>query len=84
MNWELEARRILRSELVRHGITYQGLAMRLQAIGLEETHRSVANKLSRGTFSFVFFLQCMKAMGVESLIVGLGAENPRITESVSS
>lgn len=67
MNWENEARRIVRAELVRRGLTYQRLATRLQAIGVEESERSIANKMSRGTFSFVFFLQCMKAVGATTV-----------------
>ena len=67
MNWENEARRILRAELVRRGVTYQRLASRLQALGLKETERSVANKMSRGTFSFAFVLQCLSAIGAESV-----------------
>jgi len=66
MNWENEARRIVRAELVRRGVTYQGLANRLQAIGVRETEWSIANKMSRGTFSFVFVLQCLRAIGAES------------------
>lgn len=65
MNWENEARRIVRAELVRRGVTYQGLARLLQSIGVRETERSIANKMSRGTFSFVFALQCFKAIGAE-------------------
>jgi hypothetical protein len=45
----------------------QGLASRLQAIGVQQTERSIANKMSRGTFSFAFVLQCLKAIGAESL-----------------
>ena len=67
VNWENEARRILKAEIVRRGLTYAVLAKRLQAIGVHETERSLANKMSRGTFTFVFFLQCMKAMGASSI-----------------
>jgi len=67
VNWENEARRILKAEIVRRGLTYAVLAKRLQAIGVHETERSLANKMSRGTFSFVFFLQYMKAMGASSI-----------------
>jgi len=67
MRWENEARRIVKAELVRRGVTYEALAKRLQGIGVTETERSIANKMSRGTFSFVFFLQCMKAIGVNSV-----------------
>jgi len=63
MDWENEARRIVKAELARRGITYERLAKRLKTIGINETERSIANKMSRGTFSFVFFLQCMTAIG---------------------
>lgn len=67
MNWENEARRIVRAELVRRGITYERLANRLQAMGVQETERAIANKMSRGTFSFVFVLQCLAAIGAGSV-----------------
>lgn len=63
MDWENEARRIVKAELARRGMTYERLAKRLKTIGINQTERSIANKMSRGTFSFIFFLQCMKAIG---------------------
>jgi hypothetical protein len=76
INWQNDARRIVRVELVRRGLTYQQLAERLEALGVEETERSIANKMSRGTFSFVFVLQCMKAIGADSITVALDVEAP--------
>jgi hypothetical protein len=67
MNWENLARQIVRAELVRRGLTYGGLAARLEDIGVDESERAIANKMSRGTFTFVFVLQVMKAIGVTSL-----------------
>ena len=63
MDWENEARRIVKAELARRGMTYERLAKRLKTIGINETERSIANKMSRGTFTFIFFLQCMSAIG---------------------
>jgi len=54
------------------------MAHRLQAMGVYETERSVANKMSRGTFSFVFFLQCMKAMGASSISFELMVDIPTL------
>lgn len=71
MNWENEARLLLKAEIARRGVTYERLAKRLQAIGVQETVRSIANKMSRGTFSFVFFLQCMKVLGAQSVTLVL-------------
>ncbi|WP_429253664.1 DUF6471 domain-containing protein [Paraburkholderia sp. GAS333] len=63
MDWYQVARNVLRAELVRHGVSYRQLAVMLAGIGVIETERSIANKLSRGSFSFAFYLQCMKALG---------------------
>lgn len=71
VDWQLEARRILKSELARRDWTYGRLVTALGKIGVEETVRSVANKLSRGTYSFAFYLQCMKAMGRSSVEIDL-------------
>lgn len=65
MDWNVEARRILQTELARKGLTYKGLVLLLEDIGVEESEKSVANRIARGTFSFAFFLQCMKALEVK-------------------
>lgn len=67
MDWSEEARRILRRELVRRNITYARLQKLLAAIGVEETERSIASKVSRGSFSFAFFVQCMRAIGAQQV-----------------
>lgn len=69
MNWDANARNILKAEIVRRGMTYERLAKRMQEMGVEETSSSIANKMSRGTFSFVFFLQCMRALGVDNVAI---------------
>lgn len=67
LTWEVEARRILRAELARAGVGYKTLAVRLAALGIEESEANLSNKIARGKFSFVFFLQCMKAIGIKSV-----------------
>lgn len=81
MSWENEARLLLKAEVARRGVTYERLAKHLQAIGAQETTRSIANKMSRGTFSFVFFLQCMNALGAESVTVAIPRVPPSPLES---
>lgn len=71
MNWNQHARRILKAELARQGVTYGSLACKLRGIGVQETERSIGNKMSRGTFSFVFYLQCMAALGLEKATTDL-------------
>ncbi len=65
-----EARRILRSEMVRRGVTYDDLATRLGEIGVKETNKSLRSKLSRGSFTADFFLQALAAIGVSKLHLG--------------
>lgn len=65
--WQARARGLLKSELKKRGVGYRELAARLTAIGVPETDRNIANKLSRGGFSAVFLLQCLAAIGATSL-----------------
>lgn len=64
-DWEALARNMLRAELMRKGISYARLVEALDAIGIAETEAAIKNKVSRGRFTFVFFLQAMAAIGVE-------------------
>lgn len=65
--WAEEAKGILRAELDRRTMTYDQLAKLLQSRNIHETTRSLANKISRGSFSFVFFLQVMRVLGVKTV-----------------
>lgn len=70
-DWNSEARKVLRIELARQDIGYKKLASLLGKIGVTETERSIANKMSRGSFSFAFFLQCMKSLGRPTVEINL-------------
>jgi hypothetical protein len=61
------AKRILKGELKRRGITYADLAKRLEKIGVHETERNLNNKISRGGFSAAFLLQVMLAIEASNL-----------------
>jgi hypothetical protein len=66
--WENRVKTLLKVELTRQNVTYAGLSDRLQKMGLEtETEPNVRNKLSRGTFSAMFLVQCLEALGVQEL-----------------
>lgn len=54
---------ILKAELKRRGVSYRELAERLASIGVHETERNIANKISRGGFSAAFFVQCLDVIG---------------------
>ena len=65
--WEERAARFLKAELKRANVTYEELAERLKKHGQSETKASIANKLSRGTFSAVFFLATLAAIGLTEI-----------------
>lgn len=65
--WSALAKGLLKAELKRRGVTYQELAARLAALGIEETPENIANKISRGKFTAVFLLQCMEAIGCTTI-----------------
>jgi len=61
--WNRQATNLLKAELARAGIGYEELIRRLGELGVEESYKGIANKINRGAFSFVFFMQCMKVLG---------------------
>lgn len=60
--WKDKLTGLLKAELVKKHITHQGLADKLEELGIEASRASIANKLSRGSFSAVFLLQCLEAI----------------------
>lgn len=68
IDWNEQAKRLLKSELVRRGITNDELVRLLENIGVEETKASIDSKISRGAFSAAFLLQCLNAIGCKNLI----------------
>ncbi len=65
--WEAKAKGLLKGELKRRGVTYAQLVEKLSAIGVSETEPNVRNKLARVKFTAVFLLQCLEAIGANSL-----------------
>jgi hypothetical protein len=70
-SWEERTKRFLKAELARADVGYRELAERLKKHGLKETEASIANKISRGTFSATFLLATLKA--IEADVVRLEA-----------
>ena len=64
-SWEERAKRFLKAELARADVGYRELAERLKKHGLQETEASIANKISRGTFSATFLLASLKAIDAD-------------------
>jgi hypothetical protein len=65
--WTAEIKRILRAEMVRRGITYDELAKKLAAIGVELSPEALRMTVNRGRFRAILLVQCLTAMGCRSL-----------------
>lgn len=65
--WQDRVKGLLKAELKRRNVSYRGLADRLATIGVNETETNIKNKISRGGFTAVFFIQCLVAIGARDL-----------------
>ena len=65
--WQDRVKGILKAELKRRNVTYAQLAAKLAAVGVHDSERNISNKLSRGSFTAVFMIQCLEAIGCRSL-----------------
>lgn len=61
--WAERTKRFFKAQLKRADVTYEGLAGRLVEMGFNETKASIANKISRGTFSGAFLVASLRALG---------------------
>jgi len=57
----------LKEKLKRKKVDYKELANRSTEDGTVETEASVTNKISRGTFSAVFMIRCLGAIGCQTV-----------------
>ncbi len=66
--WQRRVKGILKAELKRRDVSYTELAEKLHAIGVKgESERNIANKIARGSFTAVFFVQCLAAIGCHTV-----------------
>lgn len=66
-DWPERAKALLKAELKRRNVGYRELAEKLTDMGSPDSERNIANKISRGGFTAAFFLQCLAAIGVQTL-----------------
>jgi len=67
--YEEKAKNLLKGELKRRGVTYAQLVEKLAGMGVVETERNLANKISRGGFTAAFLIQCLLAIGAHTIHV---------------
>lgn len=65
--WQDRIKGLLKAELKRRNVSYRELADKLSVIGISETETNIKNKISRGGFTAVFFVQCLVAIGCTTL-----------------
>jgi hypothetical protein len=53
--------------LKRRNVSYVELFEKLAAIGVVDSEPNIRNKLARGKFTAVFLIQCMEAIGADSI-----------------
>lgn len=64
---ETKGEGLLKVELKLRGVTYARLIGKLADVGVMETEPNICNKLARGKFTAVFFIQCLEAIGATTL-----------------
>lgn len=64
---QLFARKLISDRRRAQKLTYKMLARRLEAYGVQDSAAVLNTKVFRGTFSAVFFLTCLKALGVREI-----------------
>ena len=67
IDWTERVKGMLKSEIKRKNLTYSDLVEKLSKVGIQETEVNIRNKIARGGFTAVFFIQCLEAIGVTSL-----------------
>jgi 3-mercaptopyruvate sulfurtransferase SseA len=66
-DWQSLVKGMPKAEVKRRNMTYEQLSAKLAEIGVHETPTNLRTKISRGGFSAVFFVQCLKAMGAREV-----------------
>ena len=66
-DWQARVKGILKAELKRRNLSYADLAEKLGAVGVKDNERNISNKIARGSFTAVFFVQCMEAIGCRTI-----------------
>jgi hypothetical protein len=66
-DWRAVVKGVLKAELKRRDLTYADLVARLAAIGVKDSERNISNKICRGSFTAVFFVQCMEAIDCHTI-----------------
>ena len=67
--WAKIVSRMLKSELKKRGMTYADLSDALKELCITLQASDLTSRISKGTFSAILFMQCLKAMQVKTLLL---------------
>lgn len=70
VDWPEKVKGMLKAELKRRNVSYNQLVEKLGEIGVLETEVNIRNKIARGGFTAIFFVQCLDAIGCHTLHLG--------------
>ena len=66
-DWQATVKGLLKAELKRRNLSYANLAEKLADVGINDSERNISNKISRGSFTAVFLVQCLEAIGCKTI-----------------
>ena len=66
-DWQAKVKGLLKAEVKKKNLSYADLPDKLAAVGVKDNERNISNKIGRGSFTAVFFVQCMEAIGVRTI-----------------
>jgi Domain of unknown function (DUF6471) len=66
-DWQALVKGLLKAELKRRNLSYADLAEKLAAVGVSDNERNISNKIARGSFTAVFLVQCLEAIGARTI-----------------
>ena len=75
--WHEFARRLVRAHMTLRGWRFAELSRALAAIGIEHGEVALRNRIGHARFSAALFLQCMRALEVEELMLPVAAPEDR-------
>lgn len=65
--WKEKAKGLLKAEIAKRNLNYIEVAEKLKKIGIDESPQNISNKIGRGTFSGIFMIQVLTAIGCNQL-----------------
>lgn len=65
--WSKVVTKVLKAELAKRDISYPTLVSKLNELDIHINVEDLRGRMSRGTFSAILFVQCLRAIGVTKL-----------------